>query len=312
MGYCSLTYDKISDNLHYSNRGLQMLAPGLDELYDFPYDIDAQIKEVIKRSDKMSIQGIQPKLSVLFRPSKKLFEVVDIGGMFIIKPSLREYYEVPENEDLSMRMAKAGGIDVPFHGLIYACDGSLVYVIKRFDRLVKNGKVHCEDFSQLLEQTRDTKYSASMERVAEVIEQYCTYPVVEKTKLFRRVIFSFLIGNEDMHLKNFSLIYPQGKPISLSPAYDLLSTTLAMGGGAKEESALTINGKKNKLTREDFIEYYGVRRLGLPNKIIDRIMNEIHAVLQSWNELISRSFLSEKMKEMFKKLLEERVKRLYL
>ncbi|MFH0730457.1 MAG: HipA domain-containing protein [Pseudomonadota bacterium] len=159
---------------------------------------------------------------------------MDTGGRYILKPQNPQYPLLPENEDLSMHLASAAGITVPLHGLVYSIDGSMTYFIKRFDRVGKN-KLAVEDFSQLLGLTRETKYDASMEKIAHVIETYCSFPAVEKIKLFRQTLVNFLIGNEDMHLKNFSLMTLNGK-VALTPAYDILNTTLVLSD-AREEIA---------------------------------------------------------------------------
>lgn len=130
------------------------------------------------------------------------FEIVELGGTFILKPPHPIYDELPQNEDVTMRLAKSVGIEVPFHGMIYNIDDSLTYLIKRFDRLPRGHKVATEDFSQLMGHSRDTKYESSMEKLIPVIEKHCTFPLLEKMKLFRRTLFNFLVGNEDMHLKN--------------------------------------------------------------------------------------------------------------
>src|SRR5690606_24644597 len=123
----------------------------------------------------------------------------------ILKPQ-SQYEFAPENEDLSMRLMSAVGVNVPFHCLLYASDKSLVYCIKRFDRLARNKKTAVEDFAQLSGSNRDTKYNFSMEKLVSLIEKYTTFPAIEKADLFLRTLVNFLIGNEDMHLKNFSII----------------------------------------------------------------------------------------------------------
>jgi serine/threonine-protein kinase HipA len=148
-------------------------------------------------------------------------------GIFLLKPNPAHFRQIPENEDVTMRMAALTGIDVPLHGLIYNKEEKLVYVIRRFDRAGKTWKIHVEDFAQVAGMSRETKYSYSMEKVAKLIESVCTFPVVEKVKLFRLTLFSYLCGNEDMHLKNFSIIHSDGK-IELSPAYDLLNPTIVL------------------------------------------------------------------------------------
>ena len=243
------------------------MSPKLSELLDFPYTAKEQRREAISRVYKMSIQGVQPKLSAKLSIKNQVFEVVDSQGTFIIKPQSDIFEQVPENEDLTMKMAGIAGIEVPVTGLIFSKDGSLSYFIQRFERYGKNKKRQVEDFAQLTLNTRETKYNWSMEKLVPVIDTNCTFPLLEKRKLFRRVLFCFLTGNEDMHLKNFSLISHDGK-VLLSPAYDLLNTSIAMGG-ANEELALSLAGKKNRLKRAVFLilKTYlkvGVRRLELP------------------------------------------------
>ncbi|HMQ00090.1 MAG TPA: HipA domain-containing protein, partial [Cyclobacteriaceae bacterium] len=267
--------------------GLNLLAKGLDELNDFPYDKTEQLREAVARAAKMSIQGVQPKLSAKFNKAAKTFELTDRGGQYILKPQNEYYPELPENEDLTMRLAAYIEIEVPFHGMIYAKDGSRTYFIKRFDRLPRGKKVALEDFAQLSGQTRETKYSLSMEKVLGVIETYCTFPLIEKQKLFKLTLFSFLCGNEDMHLKNFSLIRNEDK-IELSPAYDLLNSSIALANPV-EEFALTLNGKKSIFKRSDFVEYYAADRLGLTAITISKTLDEIYAKKQDWENLISIS-----------------------
>lgn len=199
-------------------------------------------EEALARVGKMSIQGVQPKLSAKLKIKNNCFEIVDQGGHFILKPQNEYYPELPENEALTMSLAAHIGIEIPAHGLVYSKDGSMTYFIKRFDRTGHN-KLAVEDFAQLSQHDRATKYNSSMEKVAKIIAQYCSFPKIEWVNLFKLTLFNFLIGNEDMHLKNFSLI-TRGPKVSLSPAYDLLNTTIAQRH-AQEEIALPINGKKD-------------------------------------------------------------------
>jgi serine/threonine-protein kinase HipA len=186
---------------------------------------------------------------------------------------------LPENEDVTMRLAAQAGIEVPFHDMVRSKDGSLTYFVKRFDRVARKDRVPEEDFAQFTGNSRDTKYDSSMEKVSKV----CTFPALERGKLFRRTIFSFLVGNEDMHLKNLSLVSIAEKT-ELSPAYDLLSSTLALEGAAKEEVALPIRGKKSKLTREDLAEYFPAY-LKLTDKFVVNIMQDFRSCLPRWKEL---------------------------
>lgn len=256
----------------------------------------------------MSIQGVQPKLSARLSVRKEGFEIVDRHGIFILKPNPAFFEQVPENEDLTMRLASLSGINVPLHGMVYNKEGKLVYFIRRFDRAGKSKKVHVEDFAQAAGMSRDTKYDYSMERVAKLIDAYCTFPVVEKLKLFRLTLFSYLTGNEDMHLKNFTLIHQNGK-IELSPAYDLLNTTLVLAS-AKEEMALPIKGKKSNFTRDIFFDYFGHENLQINKKVLSGLEDEFRQYFDEWCELIKKSFLKQENQEKFVEILIDRRKAL--
>lgn len=302
MNRCPITYELCENDQKYSQKGIQLLSRTLKHLKAFPYTPKEQIELAARFASKLSIQGIQPKLSVILDQKNEEFKVVEKGGRFILKPPHHIYEEVPQNEDLTMRLANVSGIEVPLHGMVYNIDGSLSYFIKRFDRL-GNRKIAVEDFSQLLGYSRETKYESSMEKVAAAIEKHCTFPVIEKLKLFRRVIFNFLVGNEDMHLKNFTLIRHKDK-VELSPAYDLLNTTIIIS--AKEEIALPIRGKKSRLTKSDLLDYYGGDRLGLSEQIMEKELLRFWKSFTIWKELLANSFLSETMRKNYEELIVDR------
>jgi serine/threonine-protein kinase HipA len=306
---CPITYSPIELHEKYSGQGLRRLSPALKKLVDFPYSAEQQIREAQKRADKMSIQGVQPKLSARLNTKIQGFEICDGGGTYILKPQNKAYPELPENEDLSMRLA-ASVMGAPLHGLLYSVDGRFTYFIKRFDRIAHGNKVPVEDFAQLAGLARDTKYEYSMEKLIPVIDKFCTFPAMEKSKLFTRVIFNYLIGNEDMHLKNYSLI-TRNEFTELAPVYDFINTTIAIGN-ASEQIALSLNGKKNKLTRNDIVEYYGVERLGLNIVVVDDILNRFRKAVPLWKNLIEVSFLSEQAKKEYQLVLMERLKVLKL
>jgi serine/threonine-protein kinase HipA len=304
---CPITYTRIDPNEKYSVKGLKELSPTLQGLQDLPYTMEQQLIEARMRADKMSIQGVQPKISAKLNTKDQIFEICDTGGTYILKPQNPLYLELPENEDLTMRLAD-GLIEVPLHGLLYCADGKFTFFIKRFDRIAHGNKVPVEDFAQLSGLSRDTKYDFSMERFVPIIEKYCTFPVIEKAKLFTRVIFNYLIGNEDMHVKNYSLI-TRDNIIELAPAYDYLNTTIATGiNKVKEQIALPLNGKKNNLSRKDIVEYYGAQKLMLEPYIIGEILNKFAASLTGWRETIDISFLSERGKNEYHMVLDERLK----
>lgn len=306
MYKCPISYQM--SQTKYSKSGLAKLSTKLTDLRDLSFTAQEQRQEAAAMATKMSIQGVQPKLSARLAVVEQKFELVDVGGKFIIKPQHDLFKEVPENEDVTMKMAQAFGIDVPLTGLIYSKDGSLSYFIKRFDRYGKNKKHQQEDFAQLTGNTRETKYKWSMEKLIPVIDKYCTFPVLEKRKLFRRVLFCFLTGNEDMHLKNFSLI-TKGDKITLSPAYDLLSSTIAMGQTV-EETALPLAGKKSKFKKDHFFKYYAQDKLQLVEQTVlveQKNMLDKKGELEEW---VQKSFLTDEMKEKYLELMESRYQRL--
>ncbi len=308
---CPITYEPLPPGARsrYSQRGLRHLSPRLTDLADLGYSAEEQRREALARAAKMSIQGVQPKLSARLAVGAARFEFVDRGGTFILKPQTGEYANLPENEDLTMRLAAALGIDVPQHGMVYSADGSLTYFVKRFDRRGHGKKVAVEDFAQLSGNSRETKYESSMEEVARVIDRFATFPLVEKLDLFVRTVFCFLAGNEDMHLKNFSLIAREGR-VSLSPAYDLVNTTLAVHG-AREEMALPIRGRKNRLSRGDFVDYFGRERLRLTPRAIEAAEERVRSGLASWPATIEASFLPERARQRYLEIVREREARFF-
>jgi serine/threonine-protein kinase HipA len=310
MANCPINLEPLPTGRSYSETGLRSIHSKLKHLEPLEYSYAAQLAEVRQRSDKMSIQGVQPKLSAVLKLKDSSFALVDRGGRFILKPNPLAYEEVPANEALTMRMAAEVGIEVPVHGLLRAEDASWVYFVKRYDREGRTGKVHVEDFAQLSGANRETKYDSSLERVVQLVEQFCTFPAIEKPKLAKRLLFCFLTGNEDMHLKNFS-IWIQDSVVSLTPAYDLLNSTLVLEN-AKEESALPLQGKKRKLTKELWLDYFCKERLKLNESQIDKIIKELQKAMPAFNRLIGQSLLSEDRQAGYRTILHARAKRLGL
>ena len=171
-----------------------------------------------------------------------------------------------------------------------------------------------EDFAQLAGLSRETKYDFSMERLVRLLDAYCTFPAIEKVKLLKRSLFNFLVGNEDMHLKNFSLITRRGK-VELAPAYDYLSTTVAFLALGKaideiEETALPLQGKKRRLSRKTWIDYFAKERLKLPDKVIGNVEADLATGASAWRTRIAESFLPSEQKDHYRTLLAKRSRRL--
>ncbi len=306
---CAITYSDIPAGEHYCPQGLKLLSPQLKKLEPLNLTLEEQREEAAARAGKMSIQGVQVKLSVKLAVSAGQFKIVDRGGTYILKPAPAGYREVPENEDLTMRLAAVSGIQVPVHGLVYAKDGTRTYFIRRFDRR-KGKKYYLEDFGQLLGLAREVKYNTSMEDFAKIVQQVTTFPALECRELFLRTLFCFLTGNEDMHAKNFSLFSEDNQVFKLAPAYDLLNSTIVTLGKSKEELAVPLAGKKSKLTREDLLEYFGKERLNLDERAVQFCLKQLQNAFPEWSRLIQRSFLSEEMKKAYSELWTERRERL--
>jgi serine/threonine-protein kinase HipA len=309
MNRCPITYEPLADNATYSPKGLRLLHRNLTSLAPLEFTAEQQRQEAIRRAGKMSIQGLQLKLSAVLRITQGRFEIVDRGGQYILKPQSLDFPELPENEDLTMRMAAAAEIEVPVHGLLRSADGSFTYFIKRFDRDGRE-RLPLEDFAQLSGESRETKYDSSMEKVAEVIERFCTFPAIERVKLLERTVFSFLVGNEDMHLKNFSLI-TRNQKVELAPAYDFLNSTIALKN-PREEMALPLRGKKSQLTRNDFLNYFARERLQINERVLSDVLSRFAKAMPLWRELLDQSFLSEEAKQKFSAILNQRGDRMGL
>ena len=304
MNLCPITYKPCGDN-RYSETGLRLLSPGLTSLKEIEYTAEEQRQEAFYRASRMSVQGVQPKLSAKLNVKECKLDIVDTGGRYILKPQHQYFPEMPQNEDLTMRLADEIGLEVPFHGLIWSKDNSLTYFIKRFDRQGQSEKIPVEDFAQLAGLSRDTKYDSSLEKVVGLIDRFCTFPAIEKLVLFKLVLFGYLTGNDDMHLKNFSVITEDGR-VRLSPCYDLVNTTIEYKK-PEEEIALTLRGRKRNLTRHDLLDYFGRDRCELPAKSIDKVLETIGAAIPKWKELTDISFLSKGMKEKYLELLHTRL-----
>ena len=276
MTKCLITYKAnkgLSTDSNFSVDGLRYVDKKLTHLKPLAFNQTELRTEALAMSDKISIQGVQPKLSARLNLKNGNFDIVNKRGTYIIKVQVPDRIKMPENEDLTMKMASVIGIDVPIHGLINDRGNDLNYFIKRFDRHGQISKFAVEDFAQLSEKTSTTKYDASTELLIKIMDEFCTFPAIEKIKLFKRLLFSFVVGNEDMHLKNFSLITKNGKT-SLSPAYDLINSTIIMPS-TKEEMALPIMGTKARFKRFHFVDYLGIQKMGIQSKIIDKILIDI-------------------------------------
>tara|TARA_R110002096_G_scaffold428319_2_gene639825 strand:+ start:294 stop:1241 length:948 start_codon:yes stop_codon:yes gene_type:complete len=258
--------------------------------------------QVVERS--VSVTGVQPKLSMSVlsdnKTDSRLTVVGALGGNYIFKPPSKDYAEMPANEHLTMKMANLYSIDVVPHSLIKLASGELSYITKRIDRAEDGSKIHMIDMFQVLEAF--DKYRGSMERVGKAIETYADNTLLDKLRFFELTIFSYLTGNNDMHLKNFSMI-KTSYGWALSPAYDLLNVKI-VNPKDTEEMALTITGKKKKITLQNFLDF-GVG-LELSKKQINSVLERFLKLKNNALDLIDISFLREEMQNNYKETLLSR------
>lgn len=265
-------------------------------------------KELIVKS--VAVTGVQPKLSLnLISDINKQsrFTIVDLEGNYILKPASKEYIDLPENEDLTMHLAELVKIKTATHTLIRLNSGELAYLTKRFDRKNQD-KIAVEDFCQLTENLTEHKYRGSIEKIGKLIYQLTKNSGFEAQKLFEIVLFNYLTANADMHLKNYSLIENDFNEYELSPAYDLLNTLLLIPDD-KEESALTINGKKNRLKIEDFNQL--AKTLKIPNKSVESIYKRFIKIRLKWIDFVEISFLNKDTKQAYIETLNTRFNKLF-
>ena len=267
-------------------------------------------KNVVERS--VAVPGVQPKLSLSVindtmqeGSNGRLTVVGALGGNYIFKPPSDQFPEMPENEHLTMRIAEAFGINTVPSSLIRLQSGELSYITKRIDRTPSGEKIHMLDMFQITEAF--DKYKSSMEKIGKALNEYSENTLLDKLYFLEVTIFSFLTGNNDMHLKNFSMINT-GEQWKLAPAYDLLNVVI-VNPEDTEELALTLEGKKKKLKWEHF------QRLGLQ---LDLNEKQIKGIAKRFKknkpiaiDWINNSFLSDEFKDKYKVLLEARYATLF-
>ena len=255
---------------------------------------------------RIAIAGVQPKLSLWLEQNSKNIRltIVDSKSNYIIKPQSDTYVALPENEDLCMHLAKVFGIKTAVHGLVRMPTGKLAYITKRFDRL-DGAKLACEDLCQLTETLTEHKYRSSYELAGNAVRKYSSRPGFDALTFFQLVIFSFITGNADMHLKNFSLLENADGLLVLSPAYDLVSSILVIEE-EKDEMALNVNGRKRNLYKKGFDRL--AESLGLPVKSTQKFYQQLVEQMDEAMWWIDSSFLPPDDKERLKHLLAARIK----
>ena len=272
----------------------------------------ANIKELAREivAASTTVTGVQAKLSLDVSRGKagdaQRFTIVGLWGKYILKPQTDRFANLPENEDLTMHMAEATGIKTVPHSLIRFADGELCYITRRIDRTRQGGKIAMEDMCQLSERLTEDKYKGSYERIAKLIRQHSAAPLLDVVNFWEVVVFSWLTGNADMHLKNFSLYRPADNYM-LAPAYDLLSTALAMPED-DEELALTLNGRKKRIRRNDFEK--AMLENGMKDNAIAKLFDRFSKSVPKWHGLINESFLPKALQKAYHDKIDIMAKRL--
>ena len=289
---------------------------GTKKLPNIEITEDILEKLAIESTNKgYTVPGVQKKLSLHLTEGKDpRLTLVNYPTGYILKPQTQEYRALPEAEFLVMQMARATKIKtVPF-ALLKMNDSTdeFAYITRRIDR-VKSRKavamLAMEDFCQLENRLTVDKYKGSYERCAKVIDNYSVFSGLDKSDLFLRVVFSYVVGNSDMHLKNFSLIETAeaSGEYRLSDAYDMLPVNVIMPSDT-EELALTLNGKKRNIRRNDFLTF--AENAGILREAAEKIIDRVVSLSDAYIELCKNSHIPDDMKTALEELILTRTVRL--
>lgn len=296
MPKCRFCYKDIESDKEYHERcSRKFFGTATVPTLELSEDVLKQLAEkTVNR--KIAVTGVQPKLSLTLedRRGKPRLTIVGLWGEYILKPQHPAFPSMPETEDLTMHLASLFKINVCEHALIRSTSGELVYVAKRFDR-VNGTKLHVEDFCQLSELLTENKYKSSYEKVGKLVLKYCTNRKLDAVNYFELLVFCYLTGNNDMHLKNFSVLHTDDA-IVLTPFYDLLNVNL-INPADDEELGMTLNGKKRKIKKSDFDTL--ATALGLAEKVRDNVYKKLLVSNNKVQDLIERSFLDYELKEKY-------------
>lgn len=309
MSKCLYCYKELGEGEVDFHKACSKKFFGVPTAPELPYsldELDTLAAQVIK--SQTTLTGVQAKLSLHLdrHEGSKRLTIVGLWGDFIFKPQTQSYKTLPENEDLTMHLAEIAKIKVVPHTLIRLQDGTLGYLTKRIDRTSEGGKIPMEDMCQLTERQTEYKYKSSYEQIAKVIAKHSYVPLLDLTDFYEQVFFNWLVGNNDMHLKNYSLYAPKGKWV-LTPAYDLLNVSM-VNPKDTEELALTLNAKKKRIKKSDFVR--AMETSGISPKVFDNILAKYRKLLPKFNEIIDISFLDKEDKEIYKQSIASRLARI--
>lgn len=307
---CLYCYKPLETGLDFHEKcSLEFFGTSTPPVIEYSLNqMDELAKNIVERS--IAVPGVQAKLSMsivrgaMERSSARLTVVGALGGQYIFKPPAGRFPEMPQNEHVTMRIAQAFGIKVAPSSLIRLASGELSYITKRIDRTESGDKIHMLDMFQITEAF--DKYKSSMEKVGKAIDTYSSNTLLDKILYLELALFSFLTGNNDMHLKNFSMIESKSGWV-LSPAYDLLNVSILIPKD-EEELALTLSGKKKRLKWEHFVQLG--KGMGLSEKQITGVLTRFKREAHKTSDLLDKSFLSAEMITKYKELIEKRFRQM--
>lgn len=301
--------------------GVSKVSPMLD----FNIDDFRNIRETVEALHRISVSGVQEKFPAIIATGKICIAEKGERSTHILKPApwdntLRDRKQIPANEHLTMQIAsQVYGIQTASNGLCFTPDGQTVYVTRRFDILPDGKKMPMEDFASLVDKNEQIsgtlfKYNGSYKDIAKAIRSNVAAWMVDMERFFTLVVFNYIYANGDAHLKNFSLIFDD-QDYRLAPAYDLMNTRLHVDDGdfgldfglSPDIEKSDVYDRTGHPCRLDFERF--AAKTGLidnrANKILDRFMT----LPEKARELISRSYLTEKAKRNYLRIINERISR---
>lgn len=302
MCKCLFCYQQLEEGQHDFHPACAKKFFGKSEVPILPYSRD-NINDLAREAvlSRTAVTGVQSKLSMDVNKGGKdepdRLTIVGLWGRYILKPKSEDFPWLPEVEDLTMHLASIAKIKVVPHTLIRFSDGELTYLTKRIDRDNRGTKLLMEDMCQISERLTADKYKSSYENIAKMIRKFSSAPMLDLANFWEVVLFSWITGNSDMHLKNFSLISKEAGNYVLSQAYDLINVHLVFPEDT-EELALTLDGRKKKIGRMNFVR--AMESSGLESKVIENIIKKFMNAAPKWYDFIDISFLSQELKEKYK------------
>lgn len=305
MTACRICLQPTGDNPPYHAECLESLF-GARVLPRLEFSLPSLMRLATDMAGKMSISGVQEKVSLKLSDDRSRLEVAPSGGRYILKPEPSRFAFVPQNEHLTMSLARLVGIEVPRFSLLELADGAVAYLVKRFDRGDDGKKFLMEDFCQLAGKPLRDKYEGSAELCVRILRRFASEPLIEIRKLFKMMLFSWCVSNGDQHLKIFSLFTQAGGIRRLTPAYDLICTRLPIPGD--RDLALTIGGKKRNLGRRQWLEFAGYCEI--PERAALRLLSEQTDALDRAVALIRGSLLPNDQKAEYEAIVRENIERL--